>query len=268
VTGAIDETRPRRIVVVFAGGSADTGVTGVLASLVFRSGDELAGVFLEDHGLFRLAELPFTTELSRVTTTRGPLTTRELERQMKVQALRAERALRSVAEQAGSAWSFRRHRGRLSSALVGLRDADLLLLGAARGALASAGELGATAQLLRRADVEASRPVAVLFDSAEGADHALDAGMRLAETGGRGLTVFLAEDASGSFRDLQQKLRSTALQRATIRTVETSEPGALLGVVRRAVPALLIVGAGEGGFEERRIDALQQELRCPIVVAR
>jgi hypothetical protein len=38
--------------------------------------------------------------------------------------------------------------------------------------------------------------------------------------------------------------------------------------VRRAAPAALIVGAGEAGFEERRIGALQQELRCPIVVVR
>lgn len=268
MTPAIDKGKPRRIVVVFAGGSADTGVAAVLASLVSERGAELSGVFLEDHGLFRLAELPFTTELSRVTTTSRPLTTRELERQMKVQALRAEQALRNVAERLGTAWSFRRHRGRLASALAELRDADLLLLGTARRALASCAELGATAHLLRSRDLEPLRPVAVLVDPAAGSDRALEAAIRFAETSGRGLIVFLGDDAGGSLADLRQRLQSPRLTRAAIRIVPTSERGALLAAVRRVAPGVLIVGAGEGGFEEPRIAELQRELRCPVVVVR
>ncbi len=265
MTPAIDEKTPRRIVVVFGGGTADARIAGVLASLVSRREDELAGVFLEDRGLFRLAELPFALELSRVTTTSRPLMTRELERQMKVQALRAERALRDVAERAGSAWSFQRHRGRLASALASLRDADLLLLGALRGALASSSERGATASLFRSREAERTRPVAVLCDPIESSDRALGAGIRLAEKTGRGLIVFLPVDASASFHEIQRTLQSAQLPRAAIRAVERA---ALLGSVRRAAPAILVVGAGETGFEEPRIGVLQKELRCPIVVVR
>ncbi|TNF63880.1 MAG: hypothetical protein EP303_02275, partial [Deltaproteobacteria bacterium] len=111
MTAVADERRARHIVVVFSGGRANTSVTGLLTSLVSEDGADITGVFLEERSLFRLAELPFTTEVCRITTTRRPLTTRGLERQMKVQALRAEQALRRVAERVGSPWSFRTHRG-------------------------------------------------------------------------------------------------------------------------------------------------------------
>jgi len=240
----------------------------VLSSLVSGSGADIAGVFLEDHGLFRLAELPFTTELCRITTTRRPLTTGELERQMRVQARYAEQAVRSVAERAGSPWSFRTHRGKLSTALAEARDVDLLLLGAARWVVASAAELHATARMVRAGQVELLRPVAVLFDHADTAARALDAGIELAEQTGRALTVFLSDEAFEAHPELTRQLRSLGPKRSAIRTVPSTEPGALLAAVRRAAPAVLIVGASETGFEEPRIGALQRELRCPMVVVR
>ena len=119
------EQRSRRIVVVF-GGEANTGVVSVLDSLVSRSRAHVTGVFIEDHTLFRTAELPFTMEVCRITTVRRPLRTAELERQMRLLAQRAERVLRRVAERAGLPWSFRRHRGRLGTALADVSWSALL----------------------------------------------------------------------------------------------------------------------------------------------
>jgi hypothetical protein len=268
LTVVVNERRARHILVVFGGGSSDTGVAGVLASLVSERGADITGVFLEDHNLFRLAELPFTIELSRITTTRRPLTTGELKRETKVQALRAERALRSVAEHAGSPWSFRRHRGRLSTALAEARDVDLLLFGTARRALASAGELGAMARTVRASEGEPLRPVAVLFDHADAAARALDAGIELAERTGRNLIVFFSAEATEAQPDFAPQLQSLGPKRASVRAIPSTQPGVLLTAVRRARPAVLIVGARETGFEEPRIGALQRALRCPMVVVR
>jgi hypothetical protein len=232
---------------------------------VSESGADITGVFLENHSLFRLAELPFTTELCRITTARRPLTTGELERQMKVQARHAEQAVRSVAERARSPWSFRTHRGRLSTALAEARGMDLLLLGAARRALASAGELRATGRTVRAGGVESLRPVAVLFDHADTAAGALDAGIELAGRTGRGLTVFLSDEASKARPDLMRQLQALSSKHTAIQTVPSADSGALLAAVRMVAPAVLIVGASETDFEEPRIGALQRELRCPIL---
>ena len=268
MTALVDERRARRIVVVFGGGSADTSVAGVLASFVSESGADITGVFLEDRSLFRIAELPFTTELCRITTTPRQLTTRELERQMQVQALRAKQAVRSVAERVGSPWSFRRHRGRLSTALAEARDVDFVLFGTARRALALAGELRATARTARAGESDLLRSVAVLVDHSGSAAHALDAGIELAERTARALVVFVSNEVAEAYPDLPRKLLSLGPRRAAMRTVASEERGALLAAVRRAAPAVLIVGAGATGFEEPRIGTLQRELRCPMIVVR
>ena len=262
---ATEERGTRRVVVVFGGGSSDTSVAGVLASLVPERGADIMGLFLEDHILFRLAELPFTTEVCRITSMQRPLTTGELERQMKIQALHAKQAVRQVAEQVGSSWSFRKHRGPLSTALAEARDVDLLLVGACRRALAPAGELRATA---RTDDVESQRPVAVLIDQVETTGPTLDAGIELADRTGRALIVLLSERAAEVYPTIVERLQPFGPKRAAVRKVPRTGPQALLAAVRRAAPAVLVVSAGETGFEEPRIDALQRELRCPMVVVR
>ena len=112
----VHERRTLRISVVF-GGQADEALSSILSSLVSGRHADVAGVFVEDRSLFRMAELPFATEVCRVSAVRRPVSTRELERQMKLLALRAEAVVRRVAEGTGTPWSFRRHRGRLSTAL-------------------------------------------------------------------------------------------------------------------------------------------------------
>lgn len=268
MTASSGEPRGRRIVVLFGGGSADASVAGVLASLVSESPTDVTGVFVEDLTLFRLAELPFTTEVCRVTTVRRPLTTGELERQLRVQASRAERAVRRVAEQVGSRWSFRKHRGRLSTALAEASDVDLLLLGAARRALATAGELSATARTVRASEAEPRRPIAVLLDRADTGGRAVDAAVELALRTGRGLILFLPSGSAASPPDLTLRLQALGAKRASVRTVPSIDADAMLSAVRRAGPAVLVIDAGEGGFEERKIEALRRGLSCPMVVVR
>lgn len=268
MSAAIRKQPARGIVVVFSGGNSDQSVAGILPSLVSESGADITGVFLEDRGLFRLAELPFTIELCRITTLPRPLTTRELERQMKIQALQAENAIRRVAEQVGSSWSFRTHRGRLSTALAEARDVDLLLIGATRRALSIAGEVRRIAGTARPSDAELRRPVAVLFDRTQAASRALDAGIELAKRTGCGLIVFLPDDAAEVRSSLLRQLQPLGPGRAAIASVPSKESEVLLATVRRAAPVVLIAGAGETGFEELRIGALRHELRCPILVVR
>lgn len=264
----MNERRVRRIVVVFGGGSSDTGVAGVLASLASEGAADIAAVFLEDPNLFRLAELPFATELCRITATQRPLTVGGLEGQMKVQALQAEQAVRRVAERAGSSWSFRIHRGRVGAAIAGARDVDVLLLGTGRRSLVPSGALGAVARVVRSDEVEPLRPAAVLLDRADTAASSLDAGVRFAVATGRGLIVFLSDEVAEAYPNLTRRLEPLGPKGWVIQHLSTADRGASFVDLRRAAPAVLVVSAGDADLDESRIGTLQRQLSCPIVVVR
>ncbi|MFZ1863315.1 MAG: hypothetical protein WAU39_03745 [Polyangiales bacterium] len=262
----MQERSTRHIVVVFGGGSADAALVRVLGSLVTKSGADISGVFLEDQTLFRLAQLPFITEVSRLTTIRRPLAAQDLERQLKVQARRAERELRRFAESLGLPWSFRTHRGPLSSAIDEASRIDLLLLGAARRALG--GEPSATSRFGRGAEAEPLRPIGVLLERKDTGHRAIEAAIELARSTGRPLVLFDSRDSAHFGGDLTARLQSLGPKRVAIRRLQGSDPHALAVAIRRASPAMLVAAAGEEGFEERRISLLRREIWCPVVVVR
>jgi nucleotide-binding universal stress UspA family protein len=266
LTPSIQERATRPIVVVFGGGSSDTALLRVLGSLVSKPGTNIAGVFLEDQTLFRLAELPFITELSRFSTTRRRLVVHDLERELKVQARRAERELQRLAESLGHPWSFRTHRGPLRTAIAEAHEVDLLLLGATRQALV--GELSSIARSERHSGIDAPQPIGVLLEEAETGRRALEHAIELATKTGRPLIVFLSEESARAHRDLGARLRPLGPGHVAIHRVRDAGLEALAAAVRRASPAVLIAAAGEEGFEERRIGMLRLALRCPVVVVR
>jgi len=263
----VHERRTLRISVVF-GGQADEGLSSILSSLVSGRHADVAGVFVEDRSLFRMAELPFAAEVCRVSAVRRPVNTRELERQMKLLALRAEAVVRQVAEGAGSPWSFRRHRGRLSTALAETGDADLVLVGAARHGLVVSNELRASGQRVRATDAERRRPVAVLFEPSDAGWRAVDAGVDLAARTGRPLMVFLGAWAREVEPELGARLAALGLKTATIRTVPGTEPASLVPAIRRALPALVMLGVEESDPARSELEGLQRRLRCPLIIVR
>lgn len=264
MSAPIVEVRTRRVVVVFGGGG-DASLAGVLASLVSGRQTEVSGIFLEDHALFRIAELPFALEVSRLTSRQRPIRSVELEREMRVVAARAEGLLRSVADPAGLRWSFRKLRGRLKAALDEARDVDFVLVGAGH-AMPPAGGLGATAGTVRTGERERRRPIAVAFDASAASKRALAAGIQLAETTGRRLIVF--RGASVALPALHAELQSLGMGRVALETLADEDQTALIRAVRRAAPIVLLVGAGGSEFGENELEQLRGGLRCPMLVAR
>jgi hypothetical protein len=263
----VHERRTLRISVVF-GGQADEGLSGILSSLVSGRQADVAGVFVEDRSLFRMAELPFAAEVCRVGAVRRPVTTRELERQMKLLALRAEAVVRRVAEGAGTPWSFRRHRGRLSTALAETGDADLVVVGAARHGLTASHELRAIGPRVRAADAETRRPVAVLFEPSNAGWRAVDAGADLAMRTGRRLVAFTAASAEEVAPELGARLGALGLKGAAVQTVPGTDPTSLISAVRRALPAFVVLGVEESDAARAGLEGLQRRLRCPLIIVR
>ncbi len=260
------EGRARRIVAVFRAGT-DGRLAPLLQPLV-SSRTDLLGLFIEDSALFRIAELPFAVEVCRVTTEVRRLSTRDLERQMRVLALRAEQIVRRAAETAGSRWSFRKHRGPLSSALADASDIDYVLLGAEQHVLGTIVPAGAALWGPTGLGAAPSGPVAVIFDDSDAGERALDAGIELAERTGRHLIVFLDPGLSAVPSRIYDRLAALRPMRAAVRALVGSDPAGLTSALRRAAPAALVVGADREGFDSERVRVLEREARCPIVLVR
>ncbi len=259
----------RRLAVILGGGDADTRALRILASVLTEFSPEVAGLFLEDVDLFRLAELPFSYQISRLTSRVQPLSAIELEREVRVQAVRAERALRVTAEQAGLKWSFRRMRGRLRMALEASPDVNLLLVSATRRSIVSSGEAGALGHALRASEGEPTRPIVAVFDGSDSATVALESAIRLSRSTHRRLEVILvaADDAvAAKLRDRATEL--VAPQSATLRRVSDMTIETLAKAAHARAPALLVIGAKKEFLESPGVDDLRRSIDCPTLIVR
>jgi nucleotide-binding universal stress UspA family protein len=141
--------RARRILVALDGSSESRAALAAAARLGISTGAGLAGLFVEDVELLRLAGLPFAREAGLASGVFRRLETSDIERRFRVAAERAREALREVAEESGLTSSFRIARGRvIPELLAAALEADVVAAGK-RSAHGPAGRrLGATARSL------------------------------------------------------------------------------------------------------------------------
>lgn len=264
-----DPERAHRIAVILRGGEADTGALGILASVISEFSAEVAGLFLEDVDLFRLAELPFSHQISRLTSRAQPLSTIELEREVRVQAVRAERALRLTAEKAGLKWSFRRMRGRLEMAIQAAPDVSLLLLTGTRHGVGSAGETSALGRALRAGEDERARTVVVVYDGSNVAILALQAARRISTRANRSLEVLLVAATPEDEAELRaQAAELIRPQVAHFRRISVLETETLRNVMRGRAPTLLVLGVETGLPERFEGGLLRESIGCPVLIVR
>jgi len=141
--------RPRRILVA-VDGSPESRVTLAAAARLGRvTGGELAGIFVEDVELLRLAGLPFVREAGVSSGVFRQLQTEDIERRFRVAAERARETLRDAAAAWGLRNSFRVARGRVVAEILDASpEADVVAAGKRSGHGPPGSRLGATARSL------------------------------------------------------------------------------------------------------------------------
>ena len=262
-------TEVRRLTVVLGGGETDAQALTMLNSVLDELASEVTGLFLEDADLSRIAELPWSQEISRLTSRAHPLRITDLQRQVRVQAIRAERAVQLSAERVGLKWSFHRMRGRLSVALQASEDVELLLLSAARRMLGAAAEtrtLSRSSGLVRH---EAARPIVAVFDGSERAERALRTAVRLANSTHRQLVILLPGDTEDALRE--RRARATVLvgeAQAGFVRVPSAGIDALVKALRARSAALCVIAADEALLEESTLGRLREFATCPVLIVR
>jgi hypothetical protein len=264
--------RTRRIAIVLGSDVPDARELERIARLAAGMRAEIAGLFVEDIDLLNLAALPFAAEFCRFTQRHRPLEGAEIERQLRIQAAGAQRALAAAAKHAGVKWSFRVSRGSMAALLLqAAAEVDLLALGSSRRIWLRGSDLGSAGEAAHRAlPAEASqRPLVVVCDDTRGGKRALEVAEHLAEADARALTVLLIASDEEGVEQLRRDVAQLLGERpAHYRRVVDPTVGALLSTVRSQNAAVLVLPASIPILEAPAFKLLREGSSCPVLLVR
>jgi hypothetical protein len=242
---------------------------------------ELLGIFVEDINLVRLAELPFTHQV-HASATQERLDSPKMERQLKVQAEQARRALEEAAQRRNLRWSFRTVRGQVTlEVLAAAVESDLLTLGKSGRPLTQQSHLGSTALaaaigghgavLLTESTTTPLNRVLVTYCDSDTARWALKLAAELAAGHERQLVVLLSADDRAALAELERQVASILSDRAagwSCRPVARRDAAALTDAVHQAGGGLLILHVGDGWLRNEEIHKAVEQIDGPVLLVR
>jgi len=254
-----------RITVMLGNTDADRRALEMLGQLTAETPAEILGLFMENMDLLTFADLPVAREYCCLTHVERQLNPADLQRQLRIQARSAERALAAVAQRTGFNWSFQTVRGSLASLLQDVvKEMDLMLLGAARRTLPVPGHVPATT--LAR---PSSQPVSVIYDGSEASRRAFTVALRLARACQQALDVFLMAANNDDLASLREQTQQLAGPFA-LRFHELVNPAFedILAAVRSQRAGTLVLGINERLISPESVELLRDRLRCPAVLVK
>jgi len=260
----------RRILVAADGSSESRAVLAAAARLAASMEAELAGLFVEDVELLRLAGLPFVREASVSSGVFRLLEASDVERQFRVAAERAREAFREAAAPWGLRSSFRVVRGRvIPEILAAAVGAGLAATGKRSGHGRPGRRLGATARSLiarvatpvlvggRRSLFRG--PAVVLSAASEVPEDVLRFGVLLARAFEASEIVVIAGRSGSS----PSNLHGIPVRR---RGFPSDSLGGVQAVPEVANASAVVLVRPEGSVGEEALVALAEAVTCPVFV--
>jgi len=271
----------RRIVVAVDTSADSLAAVGAAAGLAAGLSAELHGLFVEDDNLVRLARLPFAREICFSASSRL-LDAEAVERQLRLLAAAARKALERAAAGRQVACTFRVARGQVAREVVAAAGAgDLLILGRVSRPLFAGRPSGSTARaaatsaassvLLLTAAITLGQPVVAVYDGRELARRALALAVRLARLQQSSLTLLLPPLAAGEGAALEKSVAVALLATGldfTLQPVRRAGRAAVAAAVGEAHGGLLVVAADNRLLAPEELTPLLDLLTCPLLVVR
>ena len=270
-------TEIRRILVALDDSPGSLAAAEAAADLAALVEAELLGLFVEDAELLRLATSPLAREVDFLTASQHGLETLAVERQLRIHAGRARRALERIAGLAGIRWSFRVVRGTVAGEIVAAaEEADVVSLGRLGWSLRRKRLLGRTARELlsrrrgitlfsdRRVPVRG--PVVVLYDGSAAGRRALALAVLIADRSEVALHVLVVGE---NHEELRREVAGSIDERAVDAWIEglgRPDPASMTGAVCRRTAGVVIVPLGRSPLGEEHVQRLLEEVMCPVLV--
>ncbi len=270
----------RRILVALDASPHSRAALQAAVELAARLEAEVLGMFVEDINLLRLAELSLGGEVVVHSATRRELDARQLERELRAQAVLVRRALARMAQRARIQWDFRVVRGVVASELLNAASSmDLIILGRVGRSLVPGRRLGTTARavlsgatclaLILQYGSRLGMPILVVYDDSPLGSRALSASIALAQKG-RLTVLILAGD-----RETAERLRERAERRLQGQGVQAEYRSLTSPAVPRLAESLqaeecgVLVLPAEGPLlRDAAVMALLEEIEIPVLLVR
>jgi nucleotide-binding universal stress UspA family protein len=271
----------KRIVVALDASPHSLAALEAAVDLAARFGAELAGLYVEDENLLRLAGLPFVHEIGIFTAARRRIGSREMERQIRVHSRRVRRLFTVTTQRAQVAWSFRVVRGTvLPQVLTAASEADVLVLGSA-GWSQFRRRLGSTARgilperfglaLIVREGMCIGDRLAVVYDGSSTAARALTAADTFRQRLDRDqeLTVLLLADGLREAQRLQVQAENRLADRdidVHYRSLRGTNALHLADVLQAEGCGVLVLPARSSALHSSALVALLEHLNLPVLL--
>lgn len=265
-----DNAVSARILVTCDASPLGAAAIDAAAALARRLDAELAGLFVEDINLLRMAGLPFAREYALASAAARKIESEELERTLRKQAEVLRASLARTAQALSVPWSFQVVRGALlDSVLEAMRAPDLAVFGYT-GQFAVIPN-GAAARPVPRVTRTAAvpQPILALYDGTPAGERTLRAAQLLAQANCAGLVVLLIAPNNEAAARLREQA-AAQLQGGPIapqfQAVTTRDSNTIRKAVETRHGAALLWHGVDTPEDRKSFNTLVDALKCPVVL--
>jgi hypothetical protein len=266
MTSARSDTPLRRVLLAFDHGAPATQPLATARTLIEMLGGELAGLFVEDVNLLRVAALPFTREVGAMSGVSRPIELPDVERTLRARAEAAKRLLSELAAELSVPWSFRIERGNmLQRVLAQMTESVAAVLVPPR----LSHRLGPATGLRSERPRSSARHLFALWDRSSSETQTVAIALRLAEAQHATVTLIVVGNelsASDSPPQALASLLASAPPGLRILSLPRSGAAVLARRLRAADSDLLVLSRRALGEEPGEMRALIEGVGSPIVL--
>lgn len=267
----------RRILVALDASPQSLAALEAATELAARMEAELAGLFVEDVELLRIAESGAAREIAYPSATEAPLNRSLMERKWKAQSEQIQNALAAAAHRAKIRWSFRTVRGHVTAAVrAAASPDDIVAVGRIGWSLGGPLRIGSTARdlaassipllLISRHAARGSQRLLVYYDGSSASTNALLIATKLAKAGAKGITVLVPTTASDEALAEIPSLFHGQDQKVRLRSIDLDDRESLARAVNEEQAEMLILAGRKLLKDPETLESLLAQLEVPLIL--